>query len=300
MSPEMTVDDQLLYESRVRMRNAGLAAAAAVLLVVASVVQLSGVHTKVDELTLDLITVHKRFPLDVVGAVINALGLLALGLTLSFLYRFATARNQHVQGWVKYLVNALTIVGAVAAGLSGIVYSVVIADKSSSFVSHGTQTYVQANQLTDGAGLKALPPIGQAAALVLAVAFVMVALQAMRVGLLTRLMGYLGVFTGFLIVFPIGGPSLSPVIEAFWLLALAYLLTGRWPNGVPPSWRSGKAEPWPSNQQMREQRIREAGQADRPRGGRSKPPEAPAETVGASPAPRTRSATPKRKRKRRR
>jgi len=59
----------------------------------------------------------------------------------------------------------------------------------------------------------------------------------MRVGLLTRFMGYLGIFTGVLVLFPIGSPV--PVVQGFWLLALAYLFSGRWPNGVPPAWRSG-------------------------------------------------------------
>ena len=37
-----------------------------------------------------------------------------------------------------------------------------------------------------------------------------------------------------------------PIVEAYWLLALAYLFSGRWPSGVPPAWASGRAEPWPS------------------------------------------------------
>ena len=84
----MTVDDRLLYETRVRTRLA-VSAAAGVLLVVAAVVQLTGPHTKVDELTVDLISAHKRFPLDVIGSVINALGLFAVAATLGFLFRDA-------------------------------------------------------------------------------------------------------------------------------------------------------------------------------------------------------------------
>jgi hypothetical protein len=60
----------------------------------------------------------------------------------------------------------------------------------------------------------------------------------------------LGIIVGVLFVIPIGSPV--PVVQAFWLGALAYLLSGRWPNGVPPAWESGKAEPWPSAQEMRE------------------------------------------------
>ncbi|MEA2158842.1 MAG: hypothetical protein QOD66_1222 [Solirubrobacteraceae bacterium] len=286
----MTVDEQLLYESRVRMRQAVIAALAGILLVGAAALQLSGPHTKVDELTLDLITAHKRFPIDVIGAAINGVGLCALAATLAFLVDITRARNSEVRGFMRWLA----IVGGVLAALSGIVYAIVIAGKADTFVSHGSQTYEQANHLTRSPGLLVLPFIGQAAALLLAVGFVLIALQAMRVGLLTRFMGYLGIFTGVLVLFPIGSPV--PVVQGFWLLALAYLFSGRWPNGVPPAWRSGQAEKWPSSADLRQQRARAAGG-----GGRSKPSPKPApEAVGAPAAGRTRASTGKRKRKRRR
>lgn len=285
----MAVDDQLLYEARVRVRQAVVAGAAAVLLIIAAVVQLSGPHTKIDELTLDLITVHKRFPLDLVGATINAFGLCALAATLSFLFGVTRARNPNVQIFIRWF----SVVGGVVAAVSGIAYAAVIAVKAHDFVSQGAQTYQEANHLTGGAVMLALPFLGQAASLLLAVGVVLTSLNAMRAGLLTRFMGYLGIFTGVLVLFPIGSPV--PVVQGFWLLALAYLFSGRWPTGVPPAWRSGRAEPWPSSAAMREQRIKAAGG-----GGRTKPAPTPApQTVGAPAPARTRSATPKRKRKRR-
>jgi hypothetical protein len=121
-----------------------------------------------------------------------------------------------------------------------------------------------------------------------------VSLNAMRVGLLTRFLGYLGIIGGVLTIIPLVP---IPIVEAYWLLALAYLLSGRWPSGVPPAWSSGRAEPWPSSQQLRAARGQPAA-----RRGRAKPAPTPApEPVGApSPASAgTRSTTPKRKRKRR-
>jgi hypothetical protein len=302
----VSVDDQLLYESRVRTRQAVIAALAAVLLVGAAALQLSGPHTKVDELTLDLITAHKRFPIDVIGAVVNGFGLCALAATLAFLFQISRARNRDLRPFLRWLA----VVGGVVAGISGIAYAIVIAGKASDFVAHGTQTYEQANHLTNTAGLLALPFLGQAAALILAVGFVLISLQAMRVGLLTRFMGYLGIFTGILVLFPIGSPV--PVVQGFWLLAVAYLLSGRWPSGVPPAWRSGRAERWPTQQELREQRGRGGGSAPA-RGGRGEtggagrgkqptktPTKTAPETVGAQASSRTRAGTPKRKRKRRR
>ena len=74
----------------------------------------------------------------------------------------------------------------------------------------------------------------------LAVGLVLVSLNAMRTGLLTRMLGYLGVAAGALMVLvPL------PIVQIFWLAALGFILMGRWPGGAPPAWRTGQAEPWP-------------------------------------------------------
>lgn len=319
------MDEQLIYEARVRMRQAILAGLAGVLLVVAAAVQLSGPHASVDELTLGLITVHKRFPIDLIGSAINAAGLLAVGGTLVFLLIAARARKPQMPPFFK----PIAIVGALLNAATGVAYAAVIAVQANQFVTHGSQTYDQAKHLTGGV-LTVLPLLGELAALVLAIGFVLAALNAMQVGLLTRFMGYLGIFAGVLVIFPVGAPV--PVVQGFWLLALAYLFSGRWPTGVPPSWRSGRAEPWPSSQALRQQQVagggggRGGGGSGASRGGgglgasrggggfgglgglgggwgarRAKPVPTPAPEAVSAPSPRsTRSNTPKRKRKRRR
>ena len=74
----------------------------------------------------------------------------------------------------------------------------------------------------------------------LAVGMVLVSLNAMRIGLLTRMLGYLGVAAGAMMVLvPL------PIVQIFWLAALGLILLGRWPGGAPPAWRTGQAEPWP-------------------------------------------------------
>ena len=94
--------------------------------------------------------------------------------------------------------------------------------------------------------------LGLPGALALALSIVLIALNAMRVGLLTRFMGVLGMITGALQILPIGGPL--PVVQAFWLVMLGVLFLGRWPNGQPRAWASGQAEPWPSSADVRAQR----------------------------------------------
>jgi hypothetical protein len=118
----------------------------------------------------------------------------------------------------------------------------------------------------------------------------------MRVGLLPRVPGVLGIICGVLFVIPI---TPFPILQVFWLLALAALFGGRWPSGTPPAWETGQAQPWPTQQQVREER--EA--ARRERQGLPPPEPAPAgvEVHGAPPpAPTVHPSSKKRKRKRRR
>lgn len=300
IAPPMDPEQQLQYEARVRMRRAAVAVLAAILIVVAAALQLTGPHTKVDELTIDLIYANKRFPLDLIAAVINGLGSLAIAWTLNYLYVCSRARGDQVKPYVR----VVAIVGGVLSAITAVVYAIVIAIQVHKFVTTGTQTYDEAHRLTSGGGLLALQLLGQGAALLLAAGFVLVALNAMRQGLLTRFMGYLGAFAGVLVLFQI---TQIPVVQGFWLVALAYLISGRWPTGLPPAWRSGRAEPWPSSSEMRARRMGQAGAAggrgqSRPAKPSRKPAPKPQPQPAGAPAQvpaRTRASTPKRKRKRR-
>ena len=86
--------------------------------------------------------------------------------------------------------------------------------------------------------------------LALAAGMIAMMINALRVGLLPRWMGILGMFTGLLIFLPIGGAELQ-VVPAFWLVMMGVLYMGRWPKGEPPAWAAGEARPWPSQAQMR-------------------------------------------------
>src|ERR1700685_3417383 len=109
----MNANEQVQYETRVRLRYAVIAALAGIGLVASAAVQLSGPHTNVDELTLDLITAHKRFPLDLIGAMINGLGLLALAAVLGWLANISRARNPQFKDYVRWIA----VVGAVLSAV---------------------------------------------------------------------------------------------------------------------------------------------------------------------------------------
>ena len=306
-------DDRLLYETRWRMRIAVAAIGGGLLLLVASLLQLVGPHSNVNELTIGLIEEHKRFPLDLIANVVQAVAWAGIAVALKFLFDSVRARKPEINPAFTWIL----VFGAVVISVSGVVSAIVIAIKAHQFVTTGNQTYAQANSLTSGPLLAVLSYGNLVGLLAAAVGVVLVSLNAMRVGLLTRFMGYVGIFAGVLILFVV---TPVPVVEAYWLVALGYLVSGRWPTGLPPAWMSGRAEPWPSSQAQREQRIRQrdagrggggssagrAAPAAPQRGaglgglfGRRAPAPEPAPAPVQAPTGGTRATTPKRKRKRR-
>lgn len=285
------VRDPVSRESRLRTRQAAIAGLAGVCLLAATVVQSLGPQPKVSELTVELIATSQRVGLEIVGAVINSLGLLGLAATLVFLFWLSRTRRPETSKATRIAALA----GGVLAAVGGVAYAVVLSIKSHEFTTQGAQTYLQANKLISTAAVAGLQYIGLIGSLLLAIAFVLVTMNAMRVGLLTRFLGYLGIAAAAASVLLFGSaPAL--LVEVFWLLSVAYLLAGRWPGGDPPTWKTGVAEPWPSAAQAREQRQRTVGKAGR---GQAKPTAGGPQPV-STPQPTTRSTTPKRKRKRRR
>jgi hypothetical protein len=257
----MSAEAQLQYEGRVSNRQAAIALVAAVLVMAGAVVGLVGPHAKVNELTLGLITDHKRGYLDVISGVLNALFDIAMAATVVFLFRCSKARRPEAPS----VIVIIAVAGAALSAICSIVNPIVLHAKVNTFVSTGAQTYDEATRLTGGSGLLALQIGAQIGSLLLAVGVVFIALQAMRVGLLPRPLGYVGIFAGVLIVLPI---IVVPIVQMGWLIAVAFLFAGRWSGGVPPAWRTGNAEPWPSSSETRAKRAAaaEAARAKR-RGG---------------------------------
>jgi Domain of unknown function (DUF4386) len=289
----MSAEAQLQYEGRVRYRQAAIAVAAGVLIMIASILGLVGPHAKVNELTLGLITDHKRGSLDVIAGIVTACAQVAVAATLVFLFRCSKARRPEAPSFMPILA----IAGGALTAICAIVNPIVLHSRVNQFISTGTQTYDEASRLTGGGVLLVLQIGAQLGSLLLAVSVVLIALQSMRVGLLPRPLGYVGIFAGALILFPV---VVIPIVQMGWLLAVGYLLTGRWPSGVPPAWRTGNAEPWPSSNEMRARRAAAAQSTRSRRGGSAPVPAADGPAIESEATPeRTRSTTPKRKRKRR-
>lgn len=299
----MTTAATVTNELRLRPRFAIVSALGGVLLFGSLIIQSAGPQAKVSEVTTQLLVTNRRAGLEVLGSVVSGLGLLALGATLAFLFTAAKARKPEMSPATRILV----LVGAVLAAAGGIGYGVVIVSKAHQFATQGLQTYPQANALLSGGPVAVLQYAGLVGSLLLAIGFVLIALNAMRVGLVTKWVGWIGMAAAAASLLLIGSP-IGLFVEIIWLFSMAYLLSGRWPSGDPPAWRTGEAVPWPSAAEIREQRAAAAKQRGGQAPKRGAPRPAPvatgsdgANSAGANGASSgARSSAAKRKRKRRR
>jgi hypothetical protein len=219
----------------------------------------------------------------VAASAVAAIGYIAFGWALTYLAVATRARRRQFSKILVYLALIVCVSKAIylvsfELGQAMSADDVLAGPRTVDAVSD-----VSLSGVTIFASLVGLP-----GTLGLALVLVFVSLNAMRVGLLTRFMGMLGIVAGALQVLPL---IAQPVVQLFWLLMLGALILGRWPNGQPPAWRTGDAVPWPSAPSAREQRQRAAAE-------RRDETEA-AEPVPVSTGPSPSASARKRKRKRR-
>jgi len=188
---------------------------------------------RIDENATDLVVI----------AGLNGLAVLCMGGVLVYLFYATKARRPELHQAALVLAIAGPLLYAVVLTSLNIVRLNLAADFAA--LPAAEQTDQSAKRLEDDSVLSDVGLAGLAPSLAFGFAFVLIGLNAMRAGLLSRFMGVLGIIVGVLYVIPLlgGGP---PIVTIFWTGALAVLFLGRWPGGRGPAWASGEAIPWPS------------------------------------------------------
>ena len=250
----MSVAEQLEWEKRWRTRVAIAAIVGGVLPLVGVVVRLLLAPDQPLSKAGQLLYIDEHGPALLLSVVILGIGALGVGATMYYLWVATKARKPDFPPVAKWGV----VGGALLVCLGQIILYVLLITKASSFVSDGVFSYDAAKDAQGSAPVVVVSTAQLVGQLGMGFGIVMICLNAMRVGLLSRFMGVLGVIVGVLLVIPLGGPL--PIVQTFWLVALAFLLLGRWPSPVP-AWETGRAEPWPGRQQVVEQQAREGGSA---------------------------------------
>ena len=231
---------------------------------------------------------HHSGPSIFAGALL-ALGMVGIAYVLWYLYAATKARRPQLPSFTRWLA----IIGPLLMGVSSILVPLFRYLACQAFLD-GTDTSRHAvDQALGGGGVLASAVAGLVGQLSLALTFVLIALNAMRAGLLTQFMGIIGVIVGGLYVFQVGP---APVLQAFWLLALVPLFLHRWPKGTPPAWTRGIAVPWPTAAERRA--ALQPATAGGPDAGSSSGPADDDDAAEPRPAPSRPTHTSRKRRKR--
>lgn len=271
------VTRQLELEAAERPRAVAASALAGALLLVGSVYGSAGLHPPrigvvqglapalsgisdphVDPRTATILFTKHHAARLIASSTITAVGIALIAIVLYYLFSAVKARRPELPNFVR---PAGTF-GPIGVALAGAATAVIVSINARNYINGASRTRHAADHVFSSGAAVAAQVVGVIAELGLAFAFIMLGLNAMRVGLLTRFMGVLAIISGVLFVIPVFGAGL-PVVQAFWLLALAFILSGRNPAGLPPAWQAGTAVPWPSQQELREQRQRQSAQRQR-------------------------------------
>jgi hypothetical protein len=237
----------LAWEARWAM-PAALAAFGAVLLVIGAIVVAGQVGGGSGDSEL-LRNVQDHRSAQLLSSILQAIGVGLLAVPLYYLFRAANGRSERMRGQLVGVVVAAPIFLALLAIFSGIstlhAASEFVSDEVPRLVAKGVKLNSDhANEIaTDAIDEAPLRPLAAGFAIAgqlgFVVAMVYTCLYAMRVGLLPRFWGSLGIALG----------AVSFIFFQFallWFVYVGLLLLGRVPGGRPPAWASGESMPWPT------------------------------------------------------
>jgi hypothetical protein len=192
------------------------------------------------------------------ASLFRALSYLTIGFLLWYLFRVTRHRRPELPAWLMPLIYFGPIVLAVAT----ILITLGQLHAAHEFMASGLRTEKRADDLI--AGVSQVPQVGGlAGSFAFAVSLVLVSLNAMRVGLLTRFLGIIGVIIGALIVLPLV-PGVREIVQIFWLGAIGSVVMGFWPGGRGRAWETGQPDVWPSASEQRRAAVRAARAEDNP------------------------------------
>lgn len=222
-----------------------LAAFAAVLFVVAAiVVATQGVGSAGGDSEL-LRNVDAHRSAQLISSILQAIGISLLAVPLYYLFRSAKARSDRMRGQLVGVIIAAPLFLAVLAILGGVSTLHAASDFVGNEVPHLLAKGVKLNsdhaneiatETIDEAPLRPLAA-GFGGQIGFVVAMVYTCLYAMRVGLLTRFWGSLGMALGAV-------SFLFFQFTLLWFIYFGILLLRK--NSQPPAWAAGEPIAWPT------------------------------------------------------
>jgi hypothetical protein len=219
-------------------RLVAIAAIAAAFLFLAGVILQAGLVDQKDDAT-QLTSTHDHSTALLGGAILLAVGAALFSAPLYYLLRAAKARNKEIRSSML----AFAFIGPILLGVRSILGWIATHDIANQFIAGSNHSADTAKHLIDNSSLAdTATALGLPAVLGLVVAMIYIPMMAMRVGLIPRFWGTLGMALG------VGSALLGLVAFvglAFWFAYVGFLIGGWLKAGRPPAWDAGEAIPWP-------------------------------------------------------
>jgi hypothetical protein len=173
--------------------------------------------------------------------IFRAAGAALLAFPLLYLFRAAKARSDAMRGQLI----GVTVIAPLFLGAGALLGGIAFSDAASEFVGRGlagngdrvdkiAEHLIEEQSVRDLAG-----GMGLAGVLGFSVSMLYTCLWSMRVGLLTRFWGSLGMALGAV-------SFLFFQFALLWFVFAGLLFVGWVPGGRPPAWAAGEAIPWPA------------------------------------------------------
>jgi hypothetical protein len=293
-----TRSEQLEWESRWAV-PAGIVTLLAVAILVGSAVVIGAVNGDGEAELLR--SAHEHASSVTLASILEAIGFTMLVVPLFFLFRAVAARSDRVRYQLVGLIVAAPLFFAVSAVLNAVATNEAadnfVSGKATATLTREeaaeecrsefddlgkkefgeefnagpnptadcNKTMVEddaaSNALSEATTRGAATGFGLGGRLGLAVALVYSCLWAMRLGLLTRFWGSLGMALG------VAALLLLVQFVLIFFIYLGFLLIGRIPGGRPPAWAAGEAVPWPTPGEKAAEELKPAEpDADMPEG----------------------------------
>ena len=188
---------------------------------------------------------------------LTSLGALLMIIPVGLLFKATRARKDDM----RQLGGMMLVIGAVASAVGLFGYALAVGLDARSFA--GASAAEARDVLTTGpaTGMQIVGLVGRFA---LALALIIIPLNAMRAGLITRFVGILGIIVGAAVIIPVPVDQIN-LLRSSWLVFLGLILLGKMPGSTPdpPAWNRGEMIPWPTQQELRErQQIEDAAAGD--------------------------------------
>jgi hypothetical protein len=228
---------QLEWEARAGRLAAYAAWVAAAVIIAALLYRVVVLPHGADNVKQFLPDVEAHKSAFLVSGILTGLGMLAFIAPLLYLYNATRFRRPELPTVARILIFA----GPILFAICSIWFQLRQAHAADQFLAGTVKTNKHAEDVLRDS-TTAVAGLSLASSIATGLATVLVSMNAMRAGLLSRFMGVLGVILGVLFVLPL---IASTIIQLFWLLALGLLLIDKWPGGRGPAWETGEAEPWP-------------------------------------------------------